>query len=547
MGLAASQARLLTITARKADCEFESMALSHQKLALSRDMERVSTEYQNALNQTKLVYDYYGSGDKQLDLTYGLFMEPSIYNDYVPKLVTDPTNRVILNAKYAAAARAAGIPAEGLLGLPSIDVRDAFVDALLAEGIITQNKADAIKRVPYNNGLGLGNTISATIPTKDISYNELLELIQNTTTGTGAYGLEFADGNYKISGLEPTLGSKHMGFVDSEGNYNECAKGKSVSLNELLGNNQNYIITALSRGGDQLPICDTRAMQEELVQNGGFLDWMMEQFESILGGVEANQIALDYAYNCVYDLIHPNGEIEEYFSPGNEGYEYIGEDGDPRFKHFRMQDEGGGWYNVLDTFGINIDKDVTEAGRIMLKLGTLTDTTSKFDKTDEIKTDSAKKASDYLGFTYTHDKNNSWWTKDSNDMSQVSISLNNIAQAFLTSFVQYMQGIEDSDYNWQFGAKADPSVNLYNGLKDKDVMFTIAQDAEIEDGDSKLYANFYDTLFNRICMNGWVENDNVDDKEYMQELLKNGMAFISSVSGDCFYYQGNYATDRTIL
>ena len=55
MGLAASQARLLTITARKADCEFLSMNLSHQKLALSRNMEQVSSEYQKALNQTKLV------------------------------------------------------------------------------------------------------------------------------------------------------------------------------------------------------------------------------------------------------------------------------------------------------------------------------------------------------------------------------------------------------------------------------------------------------------------------------------------------------------
>jgi hypothetical protein len=266
-----------------------------------------------------------------------------------------------------------------------------------------------------------------------------------------------------------------------------------------------------------------------------------------LGGVAANQVALYYAYNCVYDLIHPNNEIEEYFSPDHEGYQHIGDDGDPRYKYFRMQDEGGGWYNVLDTFGINIDKDVTEAGRIMLKLGTMTDTTSKFDKTDQIKEYAAKKASDYLGFTFTHDKNNSWWTKDSNDMSQVSISLTNIVQAFLTSYVQYMQGIEDSDYTWQFGSKTDPSVNLYNGNKDKNFMFTIATDTEVEDGDSQLYANFYDTLFNRICMNGWIENDNIDDKEYMQELLKNGMAFVSSMSDDGFYYQGNYATDRTIL
>ena len=56
MGLSASQARLLTITSRKSDCEFQSMRLSHEKIALSRSMTDISNEYQNSLNQTKLVY-----------------------------------------------------------------------------------------------------------------------------------------------------------------------------------------------------------------------------------------------------------------------------------------------------------------------------------------------------------------------------------------------------------------------------------------------------------------------------------------------------------
>ena len=112
MGLAASQARLLTITARKADCEFQSMTLSHEKIALSRDMEKISDEYQNATNQTKLVYDYYGTGTSQMNLNYGLLMSPSVYNDYYPKLITDNKNRVVLSDKYADAAKKAGIPAE---------------------------------------------------------------------------------------------------------------------------------------------------------------------------------------------------------------------------------------------------------------------------------------------------------------------------------------------------------------------------------------------------------------------------------------------------
>ena len=77
MGLSAAQARLLTITARKSDCEFQSMSLSHQKIALSRDMERISTEYQNSLNNTKLVYDYTGTNTSNMDVSYGLLMTPT--------------------------------------------------------------------------------------------------------------------------------------------------------------------------------------------------------------------------------------------------------------------------------------------------------------------------------------------------------------------------------------------------------------------------------------------------------------------------------------
>ena len=129
MGLAASQARLLTITARKSDCEYKSMLLSHQKIALSRDMSRLSAEYDDAIAQTKLVYDYYGNSEAT-PLTYNLMMTPSAMNNYTPLLVTDNGGRVVLDSRLAKAARDAGIPQEGLDGLPSSDLRNAFIDSL---------------------------------------------------------------------------------------------------------------------------------------------------------------------------------------------------------------------------------------------------------------------------------------------------------------------------------------------------------------------------------------------------------------------------------
>src|SRR5574344_1998241 len=142
MGLAAGQARLLSITTRKSDCEFQSMNLSHQKLAISRELEDVSNKYQNSLEQTKLVYDYYGSGDESTPLTYDLLMTPSALNDYIPKLLTDTSGRVVLDAKYAEAAKAAGIPKEGLGNgsLPSETVRNKFIDALGGNGTITETQ-----------------------------------------------------------------------------------------------------------------------------------------------------------------------------------------------------------------------------------------------------------------------------------------------------------------------------------------------------------------------------------------------------------------------
>ena len=80
MGLSAAQARLLTITARKSDCEFKSMGFSHEKIALSREMTDISNEYQNSLNLTKMVYDFYGNGDKSTPLSYNLLMTPSQLN-----------------------------------------------------------------------------------------------------------------------------------------------------------------------------------------------------------------------------------------------------------------------------------------------------------------------------------------------------------------------------------------------------------------------------------------------------------------------------------
>ena len=51
MGMAASQARLLTITARLADNELKSQSINNAKMRLATQSSQASEKYINALNQ----------------------------------------------------------------------------------------------------------------------------------------------------------------------------------------------------------------------------------------------------------------------------------------------------------------------------------------------------------------------------------------------------------------------------------------------------------------------------------------------------------------
>lgn len=531
MGLAASQARLLTITARKADCEFQSMSLSHQKLSLSRDMEKVSSDYQNSLNTTKLMYDYQGSGESNINLTYGLLMTPSVYNDYYPKLVTDAQNRVMLNSSYAAAARAAGIPAEGLNGTPSSDVRNKFVEALANQGVITATSAATIVGTNYSNTLGLGKTTSTKAVTTDYTYKQFLDVIKTNTDSTSTAGVTLGVGGV-VNGSGDVFENERFyrvtdGKVENTELGSSVGTGGSVTLYDLLYGNSQYYLSILSKKGGELPIYGADYLQNKIAGDGGILDWMMDQFSSVLGGIAANDTALQYAYNAVYDMIVPNTHLQDWHN---------GVNGDTSYKDHLDQKK-----SKLEEWA---EPENSQLKQWMDEIGE-GEITQNHRSHDDSK---MQKSQNYMGFTYTADKDKhgtfGWTHKDRNDKSQVSINLNNIAQAFLTAYVQYMQGVGDSQYSFQKGDKSQ--CNLYDGT-DKNFKFTVYAGSETEDDSTQLISNFYDSMFNMICMNGWTENDKIDDADYMSEMMKNGMAFISSISDDGYYYQGNYSTDKCIL
>lgn len=566
MGLAASQARLLTITSRKADCEFQSMQLSHEKIALSRDMEKISDEYQAAMNKTKLVYDYYGSGTSQMALNYGLLMTPSGYNDYYPRILTDNKNRAVLSAPYAQAATEAGIPKEGYNGTPSSEVRNKFIEALRDSGVISASTAADIESVSYNNGIGIGSTFSATAATQDITYDELLEMIKGHCSDTKDYGLQLGGLLPAKTGSNPSannaLSYPNQNLITNAGDggqpllrlYNDSGrittgspfwkyylekKGEdngnmAVSLYDLLNSLSNpdghYVIDIKTGNGCSKAFTEMAYMQQLIVgteNSTSFLNWMVDQFSSILGGVTQNDLALQYAYNEVYDLIYPNENMQKWAQNViNNNWGYL--DSSDRKHHGGDKEDD---YNTgEDLHGRGSHPMRADMDQIS------TEVDSSHGKNNNI--NAIIKASGYIGMVDTR-------TGDACKDGQyegVAMDLTNIVHVFLTAFKEYLVGVDQSSYSYNKGKLADAS--LYDPINGD--LFQILAPTDVTDGTENLVAGFYDALFNRICIGGWTENDNITDAEYMQELLKNGSVYISSIDNDGSYYQSNYATDTYI-
>lgn len=82
MGMAASQVRLLQLTSRKNTIGYQLQNLSLQKTALSRDMQRVTRNYQEALNTKTLKWSN-NAGVSHVDLSYANLMRPGSANKII--------------------------------------------------------------------------------------------------------------------------------------------------------------------------------------------------------------------------------------------------------------------------------------------------------------------------------------------------------------------------------------------------------------------------------------------------------------------------------
>lgn len=515
MGLAASQARLLTITSRKSRAQFESMKFSHEKLTLSRNLTEISNEYQNSLDKTKLYYDFYGVNSTDVPLTYNMLMSPSSINDYTPTLISNNQGQIVLSSPYAAAARAAGIPMEGLGCTPSNIMRNAFMLSLADQNVITQATANAIVGIDYNQSAGLGG-----------------DKLINTITETGYYEklLNYLDGNGNITGVDLTY----------------CGIPQNVAI--MVQNGQNSFTSLKEKGNQQLD--STGADVNTALASISFSD-LLSGDKHIYLGQESDVASLYQATNnvitqlgnalsgllegCDDAIAYANDQMNQFCWGGDGKFDettgmWTAGDGD--LLAYQRHKEGSGWAGW--EIGLTVAFPLYGLGKLMF--GSVSD--------KDVAKDSLIISQDFLAVADSYGKSG-WFLKDPHD--QATLDLSAFTQAWFTYFMQYMYGLgtpQANGLNVEWNAPKNHS-NFADKDSIGDYEFTFTS-TFVSDNEA-LISNFYDTLFNQICINGWTENNQAaTDSNYLKEMLQGGKMYLTSLSDDHYYYQNNYSTNNFI-
>ena len=108
--MAASQARLLSITARLTNNENSGQSISYSKQRLADQTQQITNEYNEALNTTKLTVltGFNGSEATYTDISYNTMTGPEMAANTKQYVVTDTKGKVLVTKPIADAYTKAG-------------------------------------------------------------------------------------------------------------------------------------------------------------------------------------------------------------------------------------------------------------------------------------------------------------------------------------------------------------------------------------------------------------------------------------------------------
>ncbi|MCM1009958.1 MAG: hypothetical protein NC390_03635 [Fusobacterium sp.] len=543
MGLAASQARFLGITARKNSCELRSMQIAQEKLSITNKLTQISEDYQKSLDATRLVWDSDFITDGSIyDVSYELLMQPSELNGYSPQLLTNNRNQVVLDSQYANALKSidnAGYSyaADGSLQPASFEqlqlggasrTKDnfkQFLEALNKNGILSKNNLDMMtsaldgsngKRY-YNAYNGLGGYVTDKFAVESMNLATLKRYMSKLSDPSSDYMNELRKNygtSYKDDGTKKVSNNK----IEIDTAYD-----KAIKLGDLLNFNGILKDKTDSTTGEKYKDIQGFEYKDKDGNTvyGSFEDAITQDKDTKLKLSDS-----DFDFN---DLM--NKEI----TLSSDNADQMAE-GMAKFLD--------SLYSIMGNFfAINkdsVDQDyLTYAMDQICKLnGMRWDSVNQQVKRTDGKVDFSSGAA-------ISAKNPAKHTSIIKDGSNYQVSLSNMAKGLLTYFEKAVEGF-DSGYTID-SVDEKKTENSFYITQDPSYYYFIKNPETLDiDDDAKLLLDYYSQMFNQICANGWTESNLVSEPEHLKNMLKNGTLFTSVLSDDGNFYQAPYTRNNFI-
>lgn len=323
MGMAASQARLLSITSRMSDNELRSQLINNAKMRLTTDSSKASEKYLAALNEAQMMFSNYDTaGNSQYQqLTFSNLTSYSAYNNQYG--LVNKSGQLLISENDASKYTEALAKAKAD---PDVDVNDP--DSV---------NSKALEEFLKSYGLEKTTTYfdNSEITSIDPNIKKIYEGDMEFEYGVDANGMPKAD---RISGIhygyDESLKTKDYGIYKSLLDDYSSAKQNWKAVSKQA--EQAYVKNLPSTGGDyekvyQNAIEWSNSLEPQYDKNGNITGYK-EGNEVHDVGTEVDKAKLFLSY------------MEQFYKNKNIGSKWLDKDGVNKPFHDTME-----WYFSLES------------------------------------------------------------------------------------------------------------------------------------------------------------------------------------------------------
>ncbi len=605
MGLAATQARFLAITSRKANCEFRSMELAQQKLSLSRELEAATQDYEYAQQATRLIWDASTQdGDFRYDLTADIMMSPSELNGYVPSLLSRQDGKIALNKKYVDAISSVIADDGGIIyngevlykGDAQYEVAKAsaftdFIENLKNNRAISSASAKKMLQTDSSTGdkyytyyvdAGIGGELKGKENGNIMSINTMLNYVDYIVNNTASGYFERGSQEWELA-RDLVFDFDRKDYIQTQ--WEEITYGRPEGYTRVEANDGSLSCSLSSewrqQDGTACLLYNGSYCNDATFDNDGFAeysshavtlsDMLNEDVTLLVTGQQDYTMVLQVITDALTNGTNLNANamitknVDQWYN------EFINDKNDVD-DYYRLVEQAKEGNNPAASSTLAILNYVDKLAKSMYRLlmpdskvyqngihgNPSTENMNAFytallNTVQRLRNNEGygeEKNYRDVGFLFSQNtltqaqnaiasaENYNCWVKSGNEWA---ISLSNLTEGFMTDFVNAMDSFQDGCLITQYANTSKYITDNPYMLYDVNV---------VNNEDTGLWeSEFYSVIFNNLCANGYYENQQIDDKSYLDNALKNGQLFVLSKDKDNYYYQMRYvqAADGHIM